>query len=144
MIAHADLIHVLALVNASILATLTLGYVCIRRGSRDGHRRVMSIAIALGCGFLAIYFYYHFSAGVAKFGGQGMIRPVYFSLLTVHTLMAAIAGLLIPAAFLHAIAGHFVQHQRLARWALPIWLFVAASGLAVYAMAVHLFPIAVS
>ncbi|MGQ0684269.1 DUF420 domain-containing protein [Bradyrhizobium sp.] len=144
MIAHADLIHVLAFVNVAILATLALGYACIRRGSRDGHRRMMSIAIALGCGFLAIYFYYHFGAGMAKFGGQGMIRPVYFTLLAAHTLMAAVAGLLIPAAFLRAFTGHFDRHQRLARWALPIWLFVAASGLAVYAMAVHLFPIAAS
>ena len=71
-------------------------------------------------------------AGAGRFAVTGVLS------------VAAVAGLLIPAAFLHARAGHFDRHQRLARWALPIWLFVAVSGLAVYIMAGHLFPIATS
>ena len=100
----------------------------------------MLVAGVLGVAFLAIYSYYHASAGLAKFGGVGPIRTVYFSLLAIHVVMAAVAAILVPIVVFFALKQRFDIHRRLACWALPIWLFVSASGLVVYAMAVHLYP----
>ncbi len=139
-LAISELPHVLAVINAATIATLLYGYALIREGNRASHRKAMIVAGALGVAFLAIYFYYHASAGLAKFGGEGAIRPVYFTLLAIHVLMAAIAAVLAPVAIVLALKDRFARHRHFARWALPVWLFVSASGLAVYAMAVHLYP----
>lgn len=140
IVATSQLPHVLAVINAATIATLLYGYAQIREGKRDVHRRTMITAAALGVAFLVIYLYYHASAGLAKFGGEGAIRPVYFTLLATHVLMAVIAAVMAPVAIVLGLKGSFVRHKRFARLALPIWLFVSGSGLAVYAMAVHLFP----
>lgn len=140
MFTTADLPHVLALINATSLVVLLRAYGRIRAGDRDGHRRTMYVAIGLGAVFLAIYLYYHASAGLAKFGGTGAIRPIYFSLLAVHVLMAAVVAVLVPITIFKALKQRFETHRRLARWTLPSWLFVCVSGLVVYVMAVHLFP----
>lgn len=139
-IATSQLPHVLAVINAATIATLLYGYAQIREGKRDVHRKAMIAAAVLGVAFLAIYFYYHASAGLAKFGGEGVIRPIYFTLLAIHVLMAVVAAVMAPAAIILALKERFATHKRLARWALPVWLFVSASGLVVYAMAVHLYP----
>lgn len=138
--ATSDLPHVLAVINAATIVVLLFGYSRIRAGNRDAHRLTMMVAGALGVAFLAIYFYYHASAGLAKFGGAGVIRPIYFTLLAIHVLMAVFAAVLAPAAVFLTLKQRFDRHRRLARWALPIWLFVSVSGLLVYAMAVHLYP----
>ncbi len=140
MLTVSDMPHVLAVINAATIGVLIHGYLRIRAGDRDVHRRTMIAAGGLGIAFLAIYFYYHASAGLAKFGGEGAIRGVYFSLLAVHVLMAAVAALLAPMAVILALKKRFAGHRRIARWALPIWLFVSVSGLVVYAMAVHAYP----
>lgn len=140
MIDNASLPHILAVINAATIPVLLVGYRRIRVGHRDAHRFTMLTAGALGVAFLAIYFYYHASAGLAKFGGVGPIRAAYFSLLAVHILMAAVVAVLVPLAVFQALKQRFAVHRRLAQWALPLWLFVSVSGLVVYLMAVHLFP----
>ena len=144
MIAVHDLPHVLAVINGATIVALLYAYSRIRVHDRDGHRRTMTVAIGLGIAFLAVYLVYHASAGVAKFGGQGPIRPIYFSLLAVHVALAFVVAVLVPATFLNAAKGRFAAHRRLARVTLPLWLFVAGSGLVVYLMAVHLYPLKVS
>lgn len=138
--ATSQLPHVLAVINAATIATLLYGYAQIREGKRGVHRKTMLVAAGLGVAFLAVYLYYHTSAGLAKFGGEGLIRLIYFTLLAIHVLMAVVAAVMAPAAIVLALRKSFARHKRLARLALPIWLFVSASGLAVYAMAVHLYP----
>ena len=140
MIAIRDLPHVLAVINAATIVVLLRAYSLIRAGDREGHRRTMFVAIGLGVAFLAVYLVYHAFSGLAKFGGHGAIRPIYFTLLAVHVLMAFIVAVLVPVTFYNAMKQRFVTHKRLARVALPLWLFVAASGLVVYVMAVHLYP----
>lgn len=140
MSAHSNIPHALAVINAATVFVLGAGYARISRGDRDAHRRTMYWAIGLGGAFLALYFYYHASAGLAKFGGQGVIRPIYFTILIVHIITAAIAAVLAPLAIFNALKSRFDTHRRLARWALPLWLFVSVSGLVVYAMTIHMFP----
>jgi uncharacterized membrane protein YozB (DUF420 family) len=140
MIAIRDLPHVLAVINSLTVIVLLYGWSFIRRGQRDQHRRCMQVATVLGAAFLAIYLTYHANAGLAKFGGVGLIRPIYFTLLIIHLLTAAVAAVVVPATIIFALRGRFERHRPLARWAMPLWIFVSASGLVVYIMAVHLFP----
>ena len=140
MIAVHELPHVLAVINAATIVVLLYAYGRIRAKDRDGHRRTMKVAIGLGVAFLAVYLVYHASAGLAKFGGHGPIRPIYFTLLAVHVLASAVVAVLVPITFYNALKGRLAVHRRFARVTFPLWLFVAVSGLIVYAMAVHLYP----
>jgi putative membrane protein len=144
MTAIQTLPHVLAVINAATIVVLLTAYSRIRARDREGHRRTMLVAIGLGIAFLCVYLVYHASAGLAKFGGHGAIRPIYFTLLAVHVALAFVVAVLVPATFFNAMKGRFATHKRLARVTLPLWLFVAASGLVVYAMAIHLYPLRVS
>jgi putative membrane protein len=142
MIAIRDLPHVLAVTNVATIVVLLRAYSLIRARDREGHRRTMFVAIGLGVAFLAVYLVYHAFAGLAKFGGYGAIRPIYFTLLAVHVLMAFVVAVLVPITFYNAMVGRFATHRRFARVTMPAWLFVAVSGLVVYVMAVHLYPTA--
>ena len=141
MIPIHDLPHILAVINAATIIVLLMAYGRIRAGDREGHRRRMYVAIGLGVAFLAVYLVYHASSGLAKFGGQGPIRPIYFTLLAIHVVMAFVVAVMVPLTFWNALKGRFATHKRLARVTFPSWMFVAASGLVVYVMAVHLWPL---
>jgi putative membrane protein len=141
MIAIHDLPHVLAVINAATIVVLLRAYSRIRAKDREGHRRTMLVAIGLGVAFLAVYLVYHAFSGLAKFGGHGAIRPIYFTLLAVHVAMAFAVAILVPLTLFNALKQRFDAHRRIARVTLPIWLFVAGSGLVVYVMAVHLYPL---
>jgi putative membrane protein len=141
VIAIRDLPHVLAVINAATIVVLLRAYSLIRARDRDGHRRTMFVAIGLGVAFLVIYLVHHAFSGLAKFGGYGPIRPIYFTLLAVHVLAAFIVAVLVPVTFYNAMKQRLATHRRFARVTLPLWLFVAVSGLVVYVMAVHLYPI---
>ena len=140
MTLNAILPHVLAVVNLSTVAALLSGFHFIRSGKREAHRAAMMTAVALGGAFLVLYLIYHFGAGLAKFGGDGVIRPIYFSILIVHIMASIVATPLVPIAFFRAWNGSFAAHRKLAPLAWKLWLFVAASGLVVYVMTIHIWP----
>ncbi len=140
MLAIHQLPHVLAAINAASIVVLSYGYSRIRAGDRDRHRRTMKVAVALGVAFLAVYLYYHAHAGLAKFGGAGVIRPIYVTLLAIHVLAAFVTAVLVPLAVYHALRQRFATHKRFTRVAWPLWMFVSVSGLVVYVMAIHLYP----
>ncbi len=142
MIPISDLPHVLAALNVTTTVFLTMGFLFIRQGRRDRHRACMIGALIVSAAFLAIYLYYHFNAGLARFGGVGWIRPIYFTVLIAHVLMSLVITALVPVTVFLAATGRFDRHRAWARWTLPIWLYVAVSGVVVYVMAVHLFPFA--
>jgi len=144
MIAIHDLTHVLAVLNAATIVVLIYAYSRIRARDREGHRRAMIVAIAIGAAFLAVYLVYHAFAGLAKFGGEGPIRPIYFTLLAIHVVMAFVVAVLVPLTVYNALKGRYAVHRRLARVTFPSWLFVAVSGLVVYVMAVHMYPLPAS
>jgi uncharacterized membrane protein YozB (DUF420 family) len=140
MIEIADLPHFNAAFNGISVAFLAAGYAFIRRGDRSRHKACMIGALAASAAFLVTYLIYHYNAGLARFGGVGIIRPIYFALLITHVVAAVAITPLVPVTVARALAGRFDRHRRIARWTWPLWMFVGISGVAVYAMAVHLFP----
>ena len=136
----ANLTHVIAALNGASALCLIAGYVLIRRGERDGHRAAMIGALTLSAAFLVVYIYYKANSGFARFGGEGVIRPIYFSILTLHVLGAIAIVPLVPLTVYRALTGQFSAHRKTARKTLPLWVAVGISGVVVYVMAVHLFP----
>jgi putative membrane protein len=130
----ADLPALNASLNALATTLLIAGYICIRRGRRDLHKRCMLGALATSAAFLVSYVTYHYYAGSRPFPGQGLVRIVYFSILIPHVLLAAT---ILPLALVTTALGlrsQFDRHVRIARWTFPIWLFVSVTGVVIYLM----------
>ncbi len=140
MLTIPDLPHVNAALNGATIACLFAGLYFIRSGQRERHRVAMISALVVSAAFLVTYLIYHFNAGLAKFGGEGIIRPIYFSILIIHVIGAVIITPLVPITVWRALTGRFERHRAMARWTWPLWMFVAVSGVVVYVMAVHMFP----
>ena len=121
-----------AVLNSSSAVFLSAGYVQIRRHRIASHRICMIAAFCCSVVFLASYVIYHLHAGVIHFSGQGWIRPVYFTLLGTHTVLAIVIVPLAIITLSRALAGRFDRHRLIARWTLPIWLYVSVTGVIVY------------
>lgn len=133
-----DLPAVNAVLNSVSAVLLLAGYRNIRRRNIPAHRACMLAAFAVSTLFLISYLTYHFQVGSIPFRRQGWIRPVYFTILLTHVVLAA-AILPLALVTLHrAWRERFDQHRRLARWTLPLWLYVSLTGVAIYAMLYHL------
>jgi putative membrane protein len=123
-----------ATLNAIAAILLVCGFVMIKRGRIETHRRFMLAAFATSALFLVFYVIYHANVGSKPFGGQGTIRLVYFAILISHVTLAA---LILPLALItltHALRERFERHVPIARWTLPIWLYVSVTGVIVYLM----------
>jgi len=123
-----------ATLNAIAGVLLVCGYVMIKRGQWEIHRRFMLSAFATSALFLISYVVYHANVGSKPFGGQGAIRLLYFAILISHVTLAA---LILPLALItltHALRSRFERHVPIARWTLPIWLYVSVTGVIVYLM----------
>ena len=140
MIDVADLTHVNAALNAATIVFLGMGLWFILQGDRRRHRASMLAALAVSAMFLVSYLIYHFNAGLAKFGGEGVVRPIYFSILILHVVAAVAITPLVPVTVFRAISGRYDRHRKIARWTWPLWMYVAVSGVVVYVMAVHIYP----
>jgi len=131
-------IHDLPVVNASLNATaavlLVWGYVLIRRHSIAAHRKVMLAAFATSSVFLVCYLVYHFNVGSVRFPRTGVVRMVYLSILTTHTVLAATVPPLAIVTLNRGLRGRFDRHRKIARWTLPVWLYVSVTGVVVYWM----------
>lgn len=123
-----------ALLNTLVLALLLRGYWHIRHGRREEHRRAMLGAFAGSVIFLVSYLVYHYAVGSVRFPGTGPVRIVYLSILATHTILAALVPILATVTLVLALRGRFDLHPRLARWTLPIWLYVSLTGIVVYVM----------
>ena len=140
MIAISNLTHINAALNAATIIFLGMGLWFILRGQPHRHRAAMLAALAVSVAFLITYLIYHFNAGLAKFGGEGLIRPIYFTLLGLHVLAAMAITPLVPVTVFRALSGRYDRHRKIARWTWPLWMYVAVSGVIVYVMAVHIYP----
>jgi putative membrane protein len=137
---HVD-VSALPAVNAALNATsavfLVAGFVLIRRRRVRAHLAAMTSAFVVSTLFLVSYVTYHYHAGSRSFTGQGIIRPIYFVLLITHIVLAAVILPFVLTTLYRAWRGDFGRHVRIARWTLPIWLYVSVTGVLVYWMLYH-------
>jgi uncharacterized membrane protein YozB (DUF420 family) len=123
-----------ATLNGMGAICLIVGFLFIRRGNVEAHRRCMLAAFGLGVLFLVSYLVYHFQVGSVRFQGTGAIRKVYFAILISHTVLAAAVPFLAIITLSRALKERFEHHRAIARWTLPIWLYVSVTGVVVYWM----------
>jgi uncharacterized membrane protein YozB (DUF420 family) len=120
--------------NLASASLLTAGYLFIRSKKVTAHRLCMLSAFATSTLFLISYLTYHYHVGSVPFKGLGWIRPVYFAILISHTILAAVIVPLVLVTLTRALRGRFDRHKRIARWTLPLWIYVSITGVVVYWM----------
>lgn len=123
-----------AVLNAIAAVLLVRGYLLIRAGKRDEHRRVMLVAFGVSVAFLISYLTFHALAGTVYFKGAGALRAIYLTILTTHTALAAAVPVLAIITLRRGLKARFERHRAIARWTLPIWLYVSVTGVVVYLM----------
>jgi uncharacterized membrane protein YozB (DUF420 family) len=135
----SDLPAVNASLNALASVFLVIGYILIRNGRRDAHKRCMLMALTTSALFLTSYVIYHANAGSVPFPGVGAVRIVYFAVLIPHVILAATILPLALVTTARGLRGDFGRHVRIARWTLPLWLYVSVTGVIVYLMLYQLY-----
>jgi uncharacterized membrane protein YozB (DUF420 family) len=132
LIPIAPLPAVNATLNGLCTVLLLCGFVAIRSGKIRIHRALMVSAFCCSALFLILYLYFHAHAGVIRFSGQGWIRPVYFTILISHTTLAIVIVPLVLITLTRAVREDFQRHRAIAKWTLPLWLYVSVTGVIVY------------
>jgi uncharacterized membrane protein YozB (DUF420 family) len=136
-------VHTLPAINAVLNGTsailIAAGIVQIRRGRRAEHKRFMLAAVATSALFLVCYLWYHVQVGHVRFTAYGWPRPLYFFILTTHTILAAAAVPLVAVTVTRALRGRLERHRASARWTYPVWLYVSVTGVVIYLMLYCLF-----
>lgn len=132
--------HLNAVLNTSSFILLLSGYFFIRRKRVNAHRNCQIGALTVSVLFLISYLTYHAHHGATPFPGQGIVRPIYFTILFTHTVLAAVIVPFVIVTVRRAMRGDFQRHKRIARVTLPMWLYVSVTGVVVYLMLYHLYP----
>jgi uncharacterized membrane protein YozB (DUF420 family) len=132
--------HLNATLNATSAVLLFTGFYFIRKGRVAAHLRCMTAALVVSTVFLVSYLVYHAQHGSTRFAGQGLIRPVYFTILLTHTVLAAVIVPLVAVTLRRAWRGDFSRHRRIARWTFPLWAYVSVTGVVVYLLLYQLYP----
>jgi putative membrane protein len=130
----SDLPALNATLNATAATLLVIGYILIRRGRVQQHRRVMIAAFTTSTLFLISYLTYHANTGSRPFPGHGVVRTVYLTILVTHIVLAIV---IVPMAIItlsRGLRARFDRHVPIARWTLPLWLYVSVTGVVVYVM----------
>lgn len=128
-----------ATLNGSSAVLLVSARTMIKRGRMAVHRALMLAAVGTSTLFLISYLYYHAHVGNVHFQGQGWSRPVYFSILISHTILATVIVPLVIITLSRGLRQRFDRHRAIARWTYPIWLYVSVTGVVIYFMLFHLF-----
>lgn len=136
----SSLPHLNALLNSTSAVLLVSGFRFIRLGRVQAHRNCQIAAVFTSSLFLVSYLTYHYYHGSTRFTGQGIVRPVYFAVLLTHTILAVVIVPLILITLYRAARGDFDRHRRIARWTLPLWLYVSVTGVIVYLMLYQIYP----
>jgi uncharacterized membrane protein YozB (DUF420 family) len=128
-----------ATLNGASACLLFLGRALIARKRIAQHRAVMLTALGTSTLFLVSYLYYHAHVGSVHFRGQGWVRPLYFTILISHTILAAAIVPLVLITLNRALKARFPAHRSIARWTFPLWLYVSITGVVIYLMLYHLY-----
>ena len=136
MISVSDLPGVNASLNATSTVLLTLGFYFVRRRQLIAHKRCMLGAFVTSTLFLASYLVYHFQVlpGSIRFAGTGWLRSLYYAILLTHIVLAAVILPLALVTLSRALKERFDKHRQIARWTLPLWLYVSVTGVVMYGM----------
>jgi len=140
MTTAAVLPHVNAALNALSTILLIVGFVLIRSGRREAHRKVMIAALSVSALFLVSYVTYHFTAPIFVFPGTGWTVPVYYTLLISHVILATLATPMVAMTAYRALKGTFDRHKAIARWTIWVWLYVTVTGVMIYVVLYHVYP----
>ena len=132
--------HLNAALNATSGILLAIGFFFIRRRRVYPHLVCMIAALVTSTLFLASYLVYHYHQGSTRFTGQGLARTFYFTILISHTILAVAIVPLIIITVIRAARGDYGRHRRIARWTLPLWFYVSATGVIVYFMLYQIYP----
>ncbi|MBA3713098.1 MAG: DUF420 domain-containing protein [Pyrinomonadaceae bacterium] len=133
--------HLNALLNATSGILLVIGLIFIRRRKITAHLTTMIAALAVSTLFLISYLVYHYNYGSIRFTGQGIVRPIYFTILITHVILATVIVPLIAVTLWRALRGKYALHRRIARWTYPLWMYVSVTGVIVYLMLYQLYPV---
>ena len=130
-----------AFLNGSSAVLIGTGYYFIKQGRREAHKRMMIAAVITSALFLISYLYYHLvlRAGVTHFKGEGVWRPVYFTILISHTFLAVVVVPLVLITLSRALKGNFARHKAIARYTFPIWMYVSVTGVVIFVMLYKIF-----
>ncbi len=128
-----------AVLNGTSAVLIGVGRSFIRRGKMAQHRRLMLAAVVSSSLFLISYVWYHAHVGSMHFRGQGWSRPVYFSILFTHTLLAAALVPLVLITLTRGLRGRYARHKPIARWTYPVWMYVSITGVVIYVLLYHVF-----
>ena len=140
MIDYYSLAPLNAILNSIAAALLTAGFIFIRRRRVRAHRACMLSAFAVSTAFFVSYLTYHYHVGDVRFQGHGIVRPIYFTILVTHIILAAAIVPLVLITLRRALSGNFDRHRRVARWTWPIWMYVSITGVVVYLMCYRMYP----
>ena len=138
--------HVNAILNASSAAFLLTGFYFIRSKRIEKHRACMLTAAGISALFLVSYLSHHalrtyyFGLGPTRFTGEGLARPVYFTILTSHTILAALVAPMVLLTLWRGLKGQFDKHRRIARVVFPVWLYVSVTGVIIYILLYQVYP----
>ncbi len=132
--------HVNALLNSASALLLITGYFFIRRMRVNAHRNCQVSAVLTSTLFLISYLTYHYYHGATRFPGQGVVRALYFTILISHTILAIVIVPMVLVTLSRAVRGDFERHRKIARWTLPLWIYVSVTGVVVYLMLYHFYP----
>lgn len=134
MLSLYDLPALNAFLNSGSFALLLSGFFFIKRGKIAAHKRCMIATFTVSVLFLISYLVYHYQAGSVRFTKEGWIRPVYFTILISHTLLAMAVPPLAAVTLFRALKERFARHKQIARWTLPVWMYVSVTGVVIYWM----------
>jgi len=129
-----------AILNATSAILILAGFLFIRQKRINAHRACMIAAVCSSILFLISYLIYHYHHGATRFPGTGWIKPLYFTILITHTILAAVIVPFVIVTLARALRGQFARHLRIARWTFPMWLYVSITGVVVYLMLYHFYP----
>jgi putative membrane protein len=123
-----------ASINGLTAILLVLSVVQIRKGNKKTHERLMKSCIVLSVLFLGMYVTYHMTSDSTSYGGEGVLRTVYFTILISHILLSVVVIPFVLVTYVRALLGNFKMHKEIAKYTFPLWLYVAVTGVIVYLM----------
>ncbi|MCU0469844.1 MAG: DUF420 domain-containing protein [Arcicella sp.] len=126
--------HVIGILNSTTSLTLLLGYYFIKNKNIAKHRQMMGLSFIQGALFLVLYILYHISNPSTPYGGEGILRPVYYTLLISHIVLSIGVVWFVLRAVYYALSGQISEHKKIVKWTFPLWLYVSVTGVVVYLM----------